>query len=160
MYIPQSCMEIHTQAFYNCKRLKLLIVSRDAVLGDGIVRGTAFMEASPFEKIAFGEYDTRITTHEQVNEWIRNLHHEETYAIHRLCSAEDVLLEAIVEYIQEYGTFAMKRENAIGVSPSQYLASNPYTDIREQKIINSYILNLMEEVQSNEYSLKNKCYIK
>lgn len=150
MYIPQSCMEVHTQAFYNCKRLKVLIASRDAVLGDGIVRGTALIEASPFEKIAFGEYDSRITTHEQVNEWIRNLNHEEIYTLHVLCSAEDVSLEAIVEYIQEHGISAMNRENSIGCTPSQYLASNPYTDIREHKIINSYILKQIGEIQSNE----------
>ena len=41
MYIPQSCTEIHTQAIFNCKRLKLLIAS---TLGDGIVRGTALID--------------------------------------------------------------------------------------------------------------------
>ncbi|GFH56553.1 FAD/NAD(P)-binding domain-containing protein [Chaetoceros tenuissimus] len=99
MYIPQSCVEVHTQAFYNCKRLKLLIASWDAVHGDGIVRGTALIEASPFEKIAFGEYDTRITTHEQVNEWIRNLNHEEIYSLHVLVCGRFACDGSVVRYL-------------------------------------------------------------
>lgn len=33
----------------------------------------------------------------------------------------------------------------VGVTPSQYLQENPFTDISEKEIINHYILDMMGE---------------
>ena len=41
---------------------------------------------------------------------------------------------------------AMTKPNAIGVTPSQYLAANTFADISEKEIINQYILDMMGEI--------------
>lgn len=90
----------------------------------------------------------------EVNQWLRNLNHEEEmYALYVLCSMEDLSLDAIVEYKKEHGIVSVNQENEIGITPLHYLAANPYTESNEQKIFNTYILDLMGEIEPNEKSL-------
>lgn len=40
----------------------------------------------------------------------------------------------------------MKHPNDIGITPSEYLAANPYFDIDEGKLVKRYVLEMMGEI--------------
>ena len=40
----------------------------------------------------------------------------------------------------------MTRKNSIGVTPSEYLAANPYADVDEKKLMKRFVLEKMGEI--------------
>ena len=37
-------------------------------------------------------------------------------------------------------------ENSIGITPSEYLAANPYADVDEMKLMKRFVLERLEEI--------------
>ena len=78
--------------------------------------------------------------------WVKSINHEQEYALHRACTSFNPLSEIIHALVKRKGIKAMKMPNAIGITPSQYLAANPFADISEMEIVNRCLLDMMGEV--------------
>jgi hypothetical protein len=148
IFIPPSCQRIDDAAFYKCEMLRIFHVPQDTHLGLAVIGDTELLEeASPFDDYNCGNYkcaDWNITN--DVNQWIKNINNDEEFALHRACSSFNPLEEIIYEIVKRQGISSMKKENGIGVTPSEYLKENPFADIEERKIINRYILDMMGEI--------------
>ena len=138
IFIPPSCTEIGNCAFYDCINLIIFHVPHTTELGEGVIEDTALFEASPFE--------TRHFRHEEVNTWLKSINNSEGLTLHRICSSDTPNTEQVYRYVKDHGLRAMKLPNSIGITPSQYLAANPYFKIEEGKLVKRYILEMMGEV--------------
>ncbi|GFH44714.1 leucine-rich repeat domain-containing protein [Chaetoceros tenuissimus] len=145
--IPPSCRAIDDRAFVGCEKLIILSLPRHTQLGNNVIKHTALMKAAPFTTDSYEGYEDNDTINdEEVNDWIRNLHADDEFSLHRACSSYNPLDEVIFEIIRRQGLKAFKKPDSVGVTPSQYLSENPYADIKEQKMIKRYILDMMGEV--------------
>ncbi|GFH57204.1 predicted protein [Chaetoceros tenuissimus] len=124
-------------------------------LGMGVFQDTALLEASPFETGKFGGdaeagdamlYDS--DDEEEFVQWIRSINNEEAYTLHRASASYNPLAEVIHDLVKRHGIKAMGVQNAIGITPAEYLEENPFADILEKDIINRYILDMIGEVFS------------
>lgn len=140
MFIPPSCREIGEGVFTGCKKLLILNVSHQTQLGEDVIAETALIEKSPFPTDIIGSYEN----HEVVNEWIQN--HLWLFSLHRACASYNPSEEVILEIIRRDGVNAFKKKDNIGVTASQYLSENPFTEIKEHNIIKRYILDMAGEV--------------
>ncbi|GFH44635.1 hypothetical protein CTEN210_01109 [Chaetoceros tenuissimus] len=146
IFIPPSCREIDDYAFENCQKLIIFHVPQHTELGEHVIEDTALIRASPFATNNNGYYDN----YEEVNEWIKNRHASDNqFSLHRACSSFNPLDEVILEIIKRHGVGTFKEPDSVGVTPSQYLSENPYTEIKEHKIIKRYILDMVGEVAFN-----------
>ncbi|GFH47098.1 leucine-rich repeat domain-containing protein [Chaetoceros tenuissimus] len=144
IFIPPSCREIDEYVFERCTKLIILGLPQNVELGEYVFQNTALIEASPIETDENGYYDRN--DDEIVIQWIKSINNEEVFALHRACASYNPLPEIIHALVQRLGIKAMRMPNAIEITPSQYLAANPFTDISEKDIINRYILDSMGEV--------------
>ena len=88
----------------------------------------------------------------EFNLWIKNINMEQEYALHRLCASWKPSIEQIYEAMKEHGMQIMNQPNDLGITPSQYLAANPFSEIDEKKIINRYILEMMGVLEISDDS--------
>ncbi|GFH44673.1 hypothetical protein CTEN210_01147 [Chaetoceros tenuissimus] len=142
IFIPPSCREIGDKAFQGCKKLIILHVPQHTQLGKNVIADTALIKASFFQTDDDGEYITR----EEVNDWIKSHHDDNQFSLHRACSTFNPLDEVIFDIVKRQGLKAFNKTDSIGVTPSQYLSNNSYSEIKEQKIIKRYILHMMGEI--------------
>ena len=101
-----------------------------------MIAGTALFQASFFETDDLQRYANT----NEVNEWIRNRHTNNQFSLHRACASYNPLEEVIFNIVQREGIGAFNKPDSVGVTPSQYLSQNPFTEIKEQKIMKRYIL--------------------
>ena len=142
IFIPRSCREIARRAFCNCKKLIIFSVPQHTRLQLNVIVGTALFEASPFETNTWGSYSNT----NEVNEWIRNRHADNEFSLHRACASYNPLDEVIFDIVRRQGPRGFKKPDSVGVTPSQYLSQNPFTEIKEHNIIKRYILAMTGEV--------------
>ena len=141
--IPPSCREIGHCAFAFCKKLIILQVPQHTQLGENVISNTAVFKASPFTTFSgSGYYDNDI----EVNDWIKSHHADNEFSLHRACASYNPLDEVIFDIVKRQGLKAFKQPDSIGVTASQYLSENPFSEIEEQTIIKRYILDMMGEV--------------
>ena len=100
------------------------------------------MKASPFTTAANGRYEND----EEVNEWIKNRLADNQFSLHRACADFNPAEEVILDIIKRQGIGAFKKADSVGVTASQYLSQNPFTEIKEEKITEHYILDMMGEL--------------
>ncbi|GFH43826.1 hypothetical protein CTEN210_00299 [Chaetoceros tenuissimus] len=149
VFIPPRCVEICTRAFFKNKNLSIFHVPQDTELGRDIITNTAIARASPIEGnnqfIGFGDFFSGlgVAANNNMNEWLKNMNNDEEYALHRACSSFQPLKEVLCGMIQEKGLKAFKEKNSAGITPSRYLQGNPYADVTEKEVIESYILQMM-----------------
>ncbi|GFH44632.1 hypothetical protein CTEN210_01106 [Chaetoceros tenuissimus] len=164
IFIPPSCREIEDRAFEHCKNLIILKVPLQTQLGDSVIAKTALIEASPFptgirnqinpdlEGTMADRFDATLAElaglydNNQVNEWLRNMHRDEQFSLHRACSSYNPLGEIVFDIVKRQGLKAFQRPDNVGVTASQYLSANPFTEMQEKMIIKRYILDMMGEV--------------
>ena len=142
IFIPPSCREIGDWAFQYCKQLIIFNVPENTELGGSVIARTALIKSSPFQTNDRGEYANT----NQVNGWIRNRHADNQFSLHRACASYNPLDEVIFNIVKREGIGAFKNPDSVGITPSQYLSLNPFTEIKEEKIIKRYILEMMGEV--------------
>ena len=142
IFIPESCRVIGYGAFHGCERLIILNVPQTSELGVSVIARTALIEASTFETNEYGHY-LRDTV--AVNAWIKSMNDGEGFALHRICSSYNPEMEQVYGYVKDHGVHVMKLPNSIGITPSQYLAANPYSEIEEGKLAKRYVLEMMGE---------------
>ncbi|GFH47096.1 hypothetical protein CTEN210_03571 [Chaetoceros tenuissimus] len=142
--IPPSCRMITWCAFAKCRKLIILGLPQHTQLGTWVFGNTPLLRASPIELDENGNYDEE--HNETFNEWIRSINNGDRYALHRACASYNPLPEIIHALVKRHGIEAMKMPNSIGITPSRYLAANPFADITEKDITNRYILDSMGEV--------------
>ncbi|GFH44369.1 hypothetical protein CTEN210_00843 [Chaetoceros tenuissimus] len=148
IFIPQSCLEISHNAFRGCEKLIILHVPQHTRLGAKVIAETALIRESPIANTWTYEYEDQpeyqnITN--EVNEWLKNIHNSDDFALHRACSSFNPLEDIIYEIVKRQGISSFKKPNSIGITPSQYLQENPYAEIEERKIVNRYVLDMMGE---------------
>ncbi|GFH44005.1 hypothetical protein CTEN210_00479 [Chaetoceros tenuissimus] len=139
IYIPPSCREICNYAFANCKNLKLLNILGECRLGLFIIVNTKLVELSSFENV-YSMEDSY-----EVNEWLLSNNRSEDYALHRLCSSYEPKLQDMSEIVQEKGMVEFKKPNNVGITPSVYLETNPFTDIGEIEFLRHFIMEMLKE---------------
>ena len=142
IFIPQSCQVIDDDAFRSCKKLITLSVPYHTQIGANVIASTVLFKASPFETDFWGDYDNT----NEVNEWIRHRHADNQFSLHRACASYNPLDEVIFDIVQRQGLSGFKTPDSVGVTPSQYLSQNPFTEIKEHNIIKRYILEMTGEV--------------
>lgn len=145
IFIPRSCQQICQGAFDCCKRLIILNVPRHTNLGKNIIQHTPLFQSSPFKSCSDDDLH-------EFNLWIKNINMEQKYALHRVCASWKPSIEQIYEAMKEHGMQIMNQPNDLGITPSQYLAANPFSEIDEKKIINRYILEMMGELEISDDS--------
>ena len=139
IFVPPSCRDIGDYAFAVCEKLIIFQVPHQTQLGEMVIGGdTALIEASAFR----GYYDN----YEEVNDWIKSHHEDNEFSLHRACVSYNPLDEVIFDIVKRQGLKAFKKEDRVGVTASQYLSENPFSEIEEQTIIKRYILDMMGEV--------------
>ncbi|GFH47136.1 leucine-rich repeat domain-containing protein [Chaetoceros tenuissimus] len=148
IFIPPSCREIDWGAFFACKKLLILGLPHNVQLGQDVFQDTELLRVSPFETDEDGEYNEH--DEEAVVQWVKSITNEEAYALHHLCCSHDP--DEIYRYVKAHGLRAMKLPNKIGITPSQYLAANPYFKIEEGKFLKRYVLEMMGEVVVQEHA--------
>ena len=132
IFIPPYCREIRNHAFCGCRKLLMLSVPQYTQLGDGVICGTALIEAYTYDR-AFND---------EVNEWIKSINDGDENALHRACASSNPPLENdILLIMQRQGLVELRKRNSIGVTPLQYLEANPYADIDEQEILKGILSN-------------------
>ncbi|GFH47140.1 hypothetical protein CTEN210_03615 [Chaetoceros tenuissimus] len=143
IFIPPSCREIANYVFDGCEELIILSISPHTQLGANVIASTALIEASKFKTDGmYGHYED--TT--EVSTWIKSINDAEGLALHRICSSDNPDTEQVYRYVKDHGLRVMKLPNSIGITPLQYLAVNPYSEIDEGKLVKKYILEMMGEV--------------
>lgn len=140
VYLPKKCKKVDNYAFANCTQLEIFHMDHTGVmLGTGVVEHTKLSRYLP-------------STYHCVyacmhNAMLRNLHgNNEKYALHALCKSRNLELNQVYEIIQNEGLNMFHDKDHVDVTPSQYLASNPYVDLKEIDIIKYYILRKMGEI--------------
>ncbi|GFH61977.1 hypothetical protein CTEN210_18453 [Chaetoceros tenuissimus] len=146
IFIPLSCREILRDAFWNCKKLLIFHVPQHTELGRGVISHTALLKASPFsDRIPEYSPENQNISNE-IHQWIKNINANQEFALHRACSAYDPLFDIIYQIVKRQGLRSLSKANDIGITPLQYLEANPYAEIKELKIANRYILDMMGEI--------------
>lgn len=147
IFIPPSCKEVEDKAFVGCHKLIIFYVPQETELGHHVIAATELIKASSFELNKYGwiyYYKDRL----ECNKWIKNINQAGEYALHRECTSFDPSENAIYEILKRQGLASFHLENEIGITASRYLQENPFTQIKEQKLINRYVLDLMGEIST------------
>ncbi|GFH61967.1 hypothetical protein CTEN210_18443 [Chaetoceros tenuissimus] len=144
IFIPQSCVEIDFEAFWKCKRLITFSVPQHTRLGRSVIHETALKNVSPFKED--GQFPSR-ERNDALNTWLRNgnINIGQEYSLHRAFSSFNPLPEIIVQVLKRQGLKALRTKNSIGITPFQYLESNPFAEVDQKNIVNRYILEMMGE---------------
>lgn len=138
MFIPYSCREIGECAFAHCYKLIILYLPQRTELG-----GSGIYCTKLIEKISYNYLESTV----QINAWIKSINDDDEYGLHRLCSSMDPSEDEIYQMIcDQGGLHAMAQKNSIGITPSKYLAANPYAEVDEKKLVKRFILEKMSEI--------------
>ncbi|GFH61472.1 hypothetical protein CTEN210_17948 [Chaetoceros tenuissimus] len=143
IFIPRSCQKICQGAFDCCKRLIIFNVPRHTQLGKNVIQHTPLFQSSPFKSC-----DDDL---QEFNLWIKNINMQEKYALHRLCASWKPSVEEIYQAMKKDGIQIMNQPNELGITPSQYLAANPFSEVDEQKIVSKFILEMMGEIEISNH---------
>ncbi|GFH57034.1 hypothetical protein CTEN210_13510 [Chaetoceros tenuissimus] len=136
IFIPLTCREIGEKAFWYCNKLIIFIVLRNTQLGENAINCTALGRARRrYEDLH------KINVREDDDEWINN-----EFDLHRECASCNPSEEVIYEIFKEQGRKYFQLKNNIGITASEYLNENPYTDLNDQKLINRHVLDMMGEI--------------
>jgi hypothetical protein len=106
--------------------------------------GSGIYETKLIQKVSYNYFDS-ITV--QMNVWIKSINDDDEYGLHRLCSSMDPSEDGIYQMIcDQGGLHAMAQKNSIGITPSEYLAANPYADVDEKKLIKRFVLEKLGKI--------------
>ncbi|GFH61887.1 hypothetical protein CTEN210_18363 [Chaetoceros tenuissimus] len=145
VFIPSSCRVIRNDAFASNENLSIFSVPQHTELGRDMIQFAALAKSSPFQLRRDGWYEREVN--DDMNTWIKNMNHDEVFSLHRACASFQPLKQVLYNIIQEKGLKAFKVKNDVGITPSQYLKENPYTELTEKEIIHDYLMKLMGEVE-------------
>lgn len=141
IFIPPSCRHIGERAFAFCEKMIIFVVPQNTQLDRNVVQHcTALVKASPFEEDATNGFYSNYEVHPCVNG------DTDEYALHRACSSYYPTTEIIYEIVKRQGLKAFQKQNMLGITPLQYLVTNPYADINQSTIIKRYVLEMMGEI--------------
>ncbi|GFH56990.1 predicted protein [Chaetoceros tenuissimus] len=144
IFIPPSSRDVGEEAFYRCEKLTILSVSQNTKPGLQVIRDTPLDEACPCERQ--NELLADYRNYDKVKQWIKDENMGNEFDLHRECASYNPSEEAIYAILMERGLQSFTLENKIGITPSQYLQENPFSQIKEQKMINRLVLELMGEI--------------
>ena len=143
IFIPPSCREIGIYAFSGCEKLIILGMPQHVELGERVFGNTALIMKSPIET-EFGYYDGN--DENEAVRWVMSINNGDADTLHRACASFNPLSDIIHDLVKRQGIESMRKKNAIGITPSQYLEANTFAEISEKEIINRYISEMMGEV--------------
>ncbi|GFH44051.1 hypothetical protein CTEN210_00525 [Chaetoceros tenuissimus] len=145
VFLPPRCRFVGGWAFGHNHNLNIVSVAQDTEIGSGAFFRVKFLGKFPFHHSLY-EWPQYYEHYEEIHTWMKNINNHEDYALHRACSSYQPLKEVIMSIIENKGIRAFKTENSIGITPSEYLKENPYTEVTEQDIIHDYLMKMMGEV--------------
>lgn len=125
--------------------MSILNVPPETQLGSCIINYTAIIRASSFSRYNDGSYFD--SQDDVVNQWLKNMNNDEKFSLHRACSSFQPLKQVISAIVLQKGIKAFREENSAGITPSQYLKENPYTNLTEMEIVQDYLMKMMGEVE-------------
>ncbi|GFH50335.1 hypothetical protein CTEN210_06811 [Chaetoceros tenuissimus] len=139
VFIPPTCREIGGWAFEVNRKLTILNVPQDAVLGYNVFQSTELRKRSPFGGI--------VINLEELNIWLKNINNTDQFALHRVCSSFQPTLQMILDTMEANGgPKAFNSKNSIGITPSRYLKENPYANVTEKEVVEKYVVKMMGEL--------------
>ncbi|GFH49318.1 predicted protein [Chaetoceros tenuissimus] len=116
-------------AFDGYTKLIRLSVPQHTQIGEYVIGGgTALMKASPFPIDSY-------VSDEEVIEWIKSRHEDNQFTLHRACSSYNPLDEVVFDIVKRQSLKAFKKKDSVGVTPSQYLSENPFTEIKDYQTL-------------------------
>ena len=136
VFLPPRCREVGGAAFSRNANLTIVHVPQDVELEGGVFAKTNMITDSPFGVFVRG-------TIEEVNNWMKNINNDERFSLHRACCSFQPDKEVIMRIVLQQGFGAFNVENEMGITPSQYLKENPYTDLLEKDVIEEYIMKML-----------------
>ncbi|GFH58431.1 hypothetical protein CTEN210_14907 [Chaetoceros tenuissimus] len=136
VFLPPRCRQVGGAAFSHNANLTIVHVPQAVELRRIVFAKTSMIADSPFGVHVRG-------TIEEVKNWMKNINSDERFSLHRACCSFQPLKEVIFTILEEKGIGAFKLKNEMGITPSQYLKENPYTDISEKDIIEEYVMKMM-----------------
>lgn len=139
VFIPPRCEHIDHYAFTINKNLLIFHVPPQTRLGHGVIGKTKLIESSPFAD----RYGGRM---QEAHAWIKNLNGSDEYSLHRACCSYQPLQQVIYGIVQERGLGAFKKKNEIGITPSEYMKENPFSDVKEIEVIRYYMKYMIGEM--------------
>merc|ERR1711976_1086332 len=156
LFIPSSCREIGRAVVDGCKKLVIFSFPQDAVLlSNHTIEGTPFIKAFPLPREVTEtikqaqdsclERNPFQICREEVREWMKSINEGDEHKLHRICSSSNPQFDTIYAVVKEQGLVAMTTPNKAGITPLQYLARNPFTDIEEMSFLKRYIHKQMGE---------------
>lgn len=122
IFIPKSCNMIGDKAFFNCNELHIVNVSEKTKLGN---------YAIPV-RVPVSYSGSDIKPENEGYHLIKNIDIPRQLNIHKICSSENVFetIKGIsLKVIIDQWTNMMNIPNQLGITPTQYLLENPYTEI-------------------------------
>lgn len=141
IFIPPSCQVIDRHVFSCCSKFLVFHVPSDTELeGEfGVIDNFSLLiKTPPFKAVPGPENSGEIAGIEyerRINQLFKDINNGEDYALHRLCASYDLDEETIhqsfkdaankKDFLQDF----YHKQNAIGVTPAQYLEANPYSNI-------------------------------
>ncbi|GFH46532.1 hypothetical protein CTEN210_03006 [Chaetoceros tenuissimus] len=145
VFVPPRCREIGNAAFHSNQNLTIFNIPPQTEIGYRPVIHTKLFRESSFYKQAIDNDDDIYDNDLDVNilNWIKNVNNDEKYTLHRACSSFQPLDEIIHNIIETRGIGAFAKKNEMGITPSQYLQENPYTDVKEMDVIRGYVMKMM-----------------
>lgn len=143
IFVPPSCREIRSYAFGWCIKLIIVCVDENTRLGDNVFEKTAL--ASPYRSVRDG-YLSNTHNDRIVHEWVQNRHADSQFSLHQACAVYNPREEVIFNIVKRRGIGAFKKADSVGVTALQYLLQNPFADIKEEKTMKRYILDMMGEI--------------
>lgn len=142
IFIPLSCTHIFGDAFFYCEKLLICSVGNPS-MGIHVFDGSELMKRSPFTRNRNGRYND----YDAISRWVTSLNGDtDEFSLHRACASCTPNTEDIYEIFKNQGLKSLAKTNEIGVTPSQYLEQNPFSDMSAQKLINRYVLEMMGEI--------------
>lgn len=79
------------------------------------------------------------------NEWLQNINADHHLELHRICSSFDPLEDDIYAIMKGKGLRSLQEPNVIGLTPLEYLQTNPFANIDQSKLLKLYVFELMGE---------------
>ncbi|GFH44055.1 hypothetical protein CTEN210_00529 [Chaetoceros tenuissimus] len=148
VFLPPSCRKIDgDDTFARNENLKILNVPNDTKIDTFhdiyiMIHRTELLERSPFECTTISE--SSLSEYKFVNTWIKTLNNDEKFVLHKVCCSYQPTIQDIHTLILDKGFKAFQEKNNVGITPSEYLAENPYASIKEMDIIQYFIQEMTE----------------
>lgn len=143
IYIPNSCRYIDRWAFGHCKSLSIFVLPKTIRLGQGIINKSKLEYDSPVRQELkssneIERLEQKIEYKNAVNRWLLQRH--DHLPMHKICTSCSVTMETFSRCLDINGLYSLHEKDEVGLTPLQYLKTNPHIESNEWELLREYIL--------------------